>query len=182
MTSDIVPQVTPQLELWVETTEAPEITGQSALPTISTWQTWFSRWLTSLQPTLSPIGHYEITLLLTNDATIRQLNATYRQQDRATDVLAFAAQETEMPGIQDLYQTLPLPLGDVVISIETAQRQRHYDNYSLSQELAWLATHGLLHLLGWDHPDDTALKLMLDKQHSLLIESNLVFSKIIVNS
>ena len=167
--------VTPEVELWVETTEIVTIASPSELPTALTWQTWFDAWLKELKPILSPIGCYEVSLLLTNDTTIQQLNATYRHQDKATDVLAFAAQETKLPGAQAIYQTSPLPLGDVVISVETAQRQRHDANYSLTQELAWLATHGLLHLLGWDHPDDVSLKIMLEKQSSLLNQIDLIF-------
>ncbi|NEQ54778.1 MAG: rRNA maturation RNase YbeY, partial [Leptolyngbya sp. SIO3F4] len=86
-----------------------------------------------------------------------------------TDVLAFAAQEAEITGDHRIiYKTAPLPLGDIVISVETAQRQRHEVNSSLTKELAWLATHGLLHLLGWDHPDDISLEIMLEKQANLL--------------
>ena len=165
----------PQLELWVETTAIKSIVQQSELPTMFTWQSWFDTWLIALNPTASPIGRYEVSLLLTDDATIQQLNTTYRYQDKATDVLAFAAQEAAIPGAQIIYQTSPLPLGDVIISVETAQRQRHDDKYSLTQELAWLATHGLLHLLGWDHPDDDSLKIMLDKQLSLLKQLDLGF-------
>ncbi|NEP62786.1 MAG: rRNA maturation RNase YbeY [Symploca sp. SIO2G7] len=158
----------PTVELWVDTTTPLDIVEQAGLPNYKTWQTWFSSWLKDLQPTGSPINQYEVSLLLTDDTTIRQLNADYRYQDQATDVLAFAAQETEFPGAQAIYQTLPLPLGDVIISVETAQRQRHQDSYSLTQELAWLAAHGFLHLLGWDHADDTSLKNMLLKQDQLL--------------
>lgn len=158
----------PQLELWVETTELTDIVASSELPAPHTWQTWFEQWLGALKPAASPISQYEVSLLLTNDATIQQLNATYRHQDKPTDVLSFAAQEIELPGAQVIYQTMPLPLGDVIISVETAQRQRHSDDYSLVQELAWLATHGLLHLLGWDHPDDDSLQSMLEKQSHLL--------------
>ena len=165
---------TPQLELWIETTE-PATVPPSEVPAEATWQTWFSTWLAALAPTESPINHYEVSLLLTNDAGIQQLNASYRQQDRATDVLAFAAQETEMPGTQTLYQTEPFPLGDIIISVETAQRQRHDASYSLRQELAWLAAHGLLHLLGWDHPDAASLANMLREQTSLLKQIELMF-------
>ena len=165
----------PEVELWVETRKSVDLLHDSALPTTSTWQTWFKVWLSELKPALSPIGRYEVNLLLTDDVTIQQLNATYRHQDKATDVLAFAAQETEIPGAQVIYQTAPLPLGDVIISIETAQRQRHDAHYSLVQELAWLAAHGLLHLLGWDHPDDAALKIMLEKQQQLLRQIDLTF-------
>lgn len=171
----LVPPPSPALEIWVETAGSlPETVGDE-LPTLVTWQTWFSAWLTAIAPTASPINHYEVSLLLTDDATIQQLNATYRHQDKPTDVLAFATQETDIPGSGVMYQTAPLPLGDVVISVETAQRQRHGANYSLTQELAWLATHGLLHLLGWDHPDDTSLNSMLDKQRGLLKQIDLTF-------
>ena len=165
----------PELDLWIETTELLEIAKPAELPTTASWQAWFSTWLDDLKPTASPIDQYEVSLMLTNDATIQRLNATYRYQDKATDVLAFAAQEIDIPGTQVIYQTSPLPLGDIVISVETAQRQRHHDEYSLSQELAWLAAHGLLHLLGWDHPDDAALKIMLEKQHGLLRRLNSTF-------
>ncbi|MEA5465154.1 rRNA maturation RNase YbeY [Leptothoe sp. PORK10 BA2] len=163
-----------ELELWVETVGSLSETERAELPSPETWQTWFRAWLTELTPTASPINRYEVSLLLTDDATIQQLNATYRHQDKATDVLAFAAQETDMPGAEEMYQAAPLPLGDVIISVETAQRQRHGANYSITQELAWLATHGLLHLLGWDHPDDSSLNSMLDRQSSLLRQLDLI--------
>ena len=164
----------PEVELWVEPTEAMAAALGVVLPTPQTWLTWFRTWLTALQPTVSPINRYEVSLLLTDDATIQQLNSQYRAYDQPTDVLAFAAQETVIPGADTIYQTSPLPLGDVIISVETAQRQRHDVNYSLIQELAWLAAHGLLHLLGWDHPDDASLKIMLEKQHNLLRHVNLI--------
>lgn len=168
----------PGVDLWVETTDPMPIDSPSDLPTSQTWQIWFRAWLSELNPTASPINQYEVSLLLTDDVTIQQLNATYRHQDKATDVLAFAAQETDMPGAMVIYQSSPLPLGDVIISVETAQRQRHNDHYSLTQELAWLAAHGLLHLLGWDHPDDASLEIMLDKQKQLLEKINLIGSDI----
>jgi probable rRNA maturation factor len=59
-------------------------------------------------------------------------------------------------------------LGDIVISTETAQRQAIQGKHSLLQELAWLATHGLLHLLGWDHPDEASLVEMLQQQTVLM--------------
>lgn len=133
-----------------------------------TWEDWFQRWLEALQPRLSPIQAYELSLRLTSDTEVRLLNHQYRQQDKSTDVLAFAALETETPVIEAAQQTLPLYLGDIVISIETAQRQAQAQGHSLKTELAWLATHGLLHLLGWDHPDDTSLLQMLDQQQILL--------------
>jgi probable rRNA maturation factor len=60
----------------------------------------------------------------------------------------------------------PLYLGDIIISVETAQKQAQ--GHSLAQELAWLAAHALLHFLGWDHPTEAELLTMLQKQSELL--------------
>ena len=128
-----------------------------------TWQQWFQTWLNSLAPEEA----YELSLRLTNDSEITQLNDQYRHQNRPTDVLAFAALETEIPGIEE-NEAEPIYLGDLVISVETAKIQAEAKGHSLELELAWLASHGLLHLLGWDHPDDTSLELMLTQQEQLL--------------
>ncbi|MFM7312248.1 MAG: rRNA maturation RNase YbeY [Cyanobium sp.] len=63
---------------------------------------------------------------------------------------------------------MPLELGDIVISVETAARQAPEQGHSLERELLFLASHGLLHLLGWDHPDDARLAMMLARQEALL--------------
>jgi probable rRNA maturation factor len=133
-----------------------------------TWQQWFEKWLMVLEPDISPIQAYALTLRLTNDAEIRSLNALYRQQDRPTDVLAFAALEAPSTPTYS-WCAHPVELGDIVISVDTALRQAQAGDRSLSQELAWLASHGLLHLLGWDHPDSDSLDLMLTQQSQLLV-------------
>ncbi|MCC5637794.1 rRNA maturation RNase YbeY [Nostoc sp. CHAB 5844] len=132
-----------------------------------TWENWFHHWLENLQPHLPPAPSYEIGLRLTNDAEIQSLNAQYRHQDKPTDVLAFAALETDFPHYAELLDE-PLYLGDIVISVNTAQRQAQQQGHSLVTELAWLASHGLLHLLGWDHPDDESLIKMLKQQVKIL--------------
>jgi probable rRNA maturation factor len=63
---------------------------------------------------------------------------------------------------------MPLYLGDIVISVETATAQALERGHSLAYELSWLAAHGLLHLVGWDHPDEESLRQMLDQQDALL--------------
>lgn len=133
-----------------------------------TWQNWFYAWLLTLQPNNSSAKSYELSLRLTDDAEIHSLNAQYRQQDKPTDVLAFAALEVNIPQPDEMLESLPLYLGDIVISVDTAQRQAIQQGHSLQIELAWLAAHGLLHLLGWDHPDDESLAQMLHQQTSLL--------------
>jgi probable rRNA maturation factor len=134
---------------------------------VDTWQDWFSRWLEHLQPNLTATGAYELCLRLTNDAEIQSLNAQYRHKDQPTDVLAFAALEVEAPQFEYPAE-IPLYLGDIVISVETARSQAQQEGHSLQQELAWLSAHGLLHLLGWDHPDDNSLMAMLSMQETLL--------------
>lgn len=135
---------------------------------VETWEGWFQKWLEDLQPDFSPIQSYELSLRLTDDEEVQYLNREYRQQDKPTDVLAFAALETETPPTEEMRSQMPLYLGDIVISLDTARKQATAQNHSLDTELAWLAAHGLLHLLGWDHPDDDSLTEMLSQQQALL--------------
>lgn len=135
-----------------------------------TWEAWFNQWLDVLHLTLSPIHAYELSLRLTNNSEIQALNAQYRQKDQPTDVLAFAALEVNSPRLEAIDE--PLYLGDIMISVETAQVQAQ--GHTLEQELAWLAAHALLHLLGWDHPDEEQLLAMLQKQSWLLQQVGVV--------
>jgi probable rRNA maturation factor len=146
----------------------PSDSGELAPIELATWEHWFSHWLTSLDLNLSPIHAYELSLRLTDNAEIQSLNAQYRQQDQPTDVLAFAALESEMELPEAAQLELPLYLGDIVISVETAQVQAAQQGHPLTTELAWLAAHALLHLLGWDHPDEASLLEMLRQQDFLL--------------
>ncbi len=68
----------------------------------------------------------------------------------------------------DGWEGEPLELGDIVISLETAARQAPEHGHDLERELLFLASHGLLHLLGWDHPDEASLAAMLERQERLL--------------
>ncbi|MEA5579936.1 rRNA maturation RNase YbeY [Nodularia harveyana UHCC-0300] len=132
-----------------------------------TWEDWFQCWLETLEPDIPPAPIYEIGLRLTDDAEVQSLNAQYRDQDKPTDVLSFAALEVDFPDIPEMVGA-PLYLGDIVISINTAQRQAVQQGHTLPTELAWLAAHGLLHLLGWDHPDEEQLMQMIQQQVILL--------------
>lgn len=87
-------------------------------------------------------------LTLTDDAEIHELNRGYRKKDKPTDVLAFAMREGQGPG------GAAAPgdeLGDVIISLDTARRQAKRGLY---REVEFLWSHGLCHLLGYDHNDD----------------------------
>lgn len=135
---------------------------------LETWETWFQTWLETLSPDIEPAPSCELSLRLTGDPEMQTLNAQYRQQDRPTDVLAFAALEVHYPHSKEMLASMPLYLGDIVISVDTAHRQAQQQGHPLKTELAWLAAHGFLHLLGWDHPDEDSLNSMLNQQETLL--------------
>lgn len=136
---------------------------------LATWESWFQRWLETMYPEIPPANTYELSLRLTNDLEIQALNAQYRGKNQPTDVLAFAALEVELPRLpEEWLESEPLELGDLVISVDTAAQQAQRQGHSLQTELAWLATHGLLHLLGWEHPDEDSLIDMLSQQETLL--------------
>ncbi|HEU0029253.1 MAG TPA: rRNA maturation RNase YbeY [Kofleriaceae bacterium] len=94
---------------------------------------------------------FEVSLRLTTDATIHALNRDYRGKNKPTDVLAFAQREGPAGTLH------PEVLGDLVISVETARRQA---KRGLPAELLHLASHGLCHLLGYDHRDDEEERVM----------------------
>jgi probable rRNA maturation factor len=103
---------------------------------------------------------------LTTDAVIHELNRGYRKKDKPTDVLAFAQREGP-PGATDL-----TTLGDVVISVETARRQaKKKGPQGLFTEIRFLASHGLCHLLGYDHNTDAEEATMNARMASLLNEA-----------
>lgn len=156
-----------QVEVSVQEFEGDDPPLAAARIAIDTWENWFRHWLAHLSPNLSSTDAYELSLRLTTDAEIQALNVQYRHKNQPTDVLAFAALEVDYP-LPAEAEDQPLYLGDIVISLDTATVQAQQQGHSLQQELAWLAAHGLLHLLGWDHPDDASLHQMLRQQEALL--------------
>lgn len=141
------------------------------------WQRQLAAWLTALEgelPARLRAAAYSLSLSLCDDEAIAELNAAWRQRSGATDVLAFAACDdaSEGPAALPLPAGVaddePLELGDIIISVETAARQAIEAGHDLARELRFLASHGLLHLLGWDHPDEASLTAMLARQEQLL--------------
>lgn len=130
------------------------------------WSKWFDTWLSALDNELPQASSYELSLRLCSDLEIATFNQQYRQKDRPTDVLAFTAWTSELVLPKEFAESLYL--GDIVISLDTANEQAAQQGHSLAIELAWLSSHGLLHLVGWDHPDDSSLSKMLQKQANLL--------------
>lgn len=141
-----------------------------------TWENWFQEWLEILNDYLPTAPSYEVSLRLTTDTEIQTLNSQYREQDKPTDVLAFASLEANLPQSEEMLASMPLYLGDIIVSVDTAQRQAQQQEHSLSTELAWLTAHGLLHLLGWDHPDEESLMEMLQQQVILLEKIGMIIN------
>ena len=139
----------------------------------TTWINWFQDWLKTPGLVLPPADTYELSLRLTTDTEIQALNSQFRHLDKPTDVLSFAAMEVDFPEIEVEAGDLAVYLGDIIISVDTAVRQAPEHGYSLRRELAWLASHGLLHLLGWDHTDEESLLIMLEQQETFLAQSGL---------
>ncbi len=112
--------------------------------------------LLKVLPKVEPkVSQTEVELLLTNNAEIHELNRVYRGKDRPTDVLSF--------GLEDNTN-----LGQLVISVERTQEQAKEVGNTFEEELRFLFSHGLFHLLGYDHevPEDEVV--MLKKVYQLL--------------
>jgi len=106
------------------------------------------------------VGEGEVGVLVCDDATIRRLNRSFRHRDSATDVLSFPGGPAEPGGVRYL--------GDVAISLETAERQAAEAGIPLERELEELLLHALIHVLGYDHETDAgemrALELRLRRE------------------
>ncbi|SHF48437.1 rRNA maturation RNase YbeY [Desulforamulus putei] len=112
----------------------------------------------------------EVGLIFVDDNYIRSLNAEYRGIDKATDVLSFALNEGEdMPEAEEAEDLL----GDIVISLPTAQRQAEEYGHTFEREVAYLTAHGSLHLLGYDHQTEEDRQVMREKEEAILSRLNI---------
>jgi probable rRNA maturation factor len=122
----------------------------------------------------------ETSVVFVDDAYIQRLNLEYRGVDNPTDVLSFAMQETveEQPPIksefpEELAENEGPLLGDIIISLETAVRQAQEYGHSLEREVAFLAIHGFLHLLGYDHLEEAETQVMRLREEAILAAQDL---------
>ena len=115
----------------------------------------------------------EVSILLVDNNYIQELNLLYRQQDRVTDVLSFAMNETTEDELDVDFSDELNVLGDIVISLEKAQSQSEEYGHSMERELGFLVVHGMLHLLGFDHDNEDEEKAMIDMQEEILRKVNL---------
>lgn len=124
--------------------------------------------------------HCEVSISLIDDAEMHRLNREYRGIDRTTDVLSFAQQEIRdtdviQPLLNDGNQ--PMLLGDVLLSVETAQKQAEEHGHSCERELSILLIHGMLHLLGHDHQTDEEADVMERLERDALIHLDTLSEK-----
>ena len=117
----------------------------------------------------------ELCISFVDDLSIKQLNNQYLQKDKPTNVLSFSLQEGEFSNIN------PHILGDIVISVETAQKDALRGGLSLSHEIDFLLIHGLLHLLGYNHENTTrhrSRKMRLKENELFMILNGDIFNNI----
>ncbi|WP_163581193.1 rRNA maturation RNase YbeY [Gracilibacillus saliphilus] len=110
----------------------------------------------------------ELSISFVNNDEIQQLNKQYRELDKPTDVLSFALEEEVDQEIRIIGADIPVTLGDIIISVDKADEQALEYNHSLSRELGFLALHGFLHLLGYDHMNEEDERKMFSRQEEIL--------------
>ncbi|TOZ28695.1 rRNA maturation RNase YbeY [Staphylococcus pseudintermedius] len=107
----------------------------------------------------------ELSVTFVDKAEIQEINRDYRQKDKVTDVISFAFEEEE-----DIFEGMDVPhvLGDIIICTDVAAEQAEQYGHSFERELGFLALHGFLHLLGYDHMTEEDEKVMFGRQKDIL--------------
>ncbi len=109
------------------------------------------------------LGNGEFNVIIVGNEEIKDLNNKYRGIDKVTDVISFALEDDKTLKL-DNYRLL----GDIYICLERAKEQAISYGHSFKRELSFLAVHGLLHLLGYDHMNKDDEKIMFQKQEEVL--------------
>ncbi len=110
----------------------------------------------------------EFSIMFVDEARIQEINREYRNIDRTTDVISFALNDDEDEDDWQDSEELAYHLGDIVICLEVAERQAEEYGHGLEREMCFLAVHGLLHLLGYDHQDLQQEQEMFGLQEEIL--------------
>ncbi|AXZ23311.1 rRNA maturation RNase YbeY [Staphylococcus warneri] len=109
----------------------------------------------------------ELSITFVDKSEIQEINKMYRDKDKVTDVISFALEEDE-PDIDMSEFNIPRVLGDIIICTDVAQEQSESYGHSFERELGFLALHGFLHLLGYDHMNEEDEKEMFGRQDGIL--------------
>lgn len=112
----------------------------------------------------------EMSISFVDNKEIQQLNKDYRDIDEPTDVISFALEEKVDGELQIIGEEIPVTLGDIIISVEQAKKQAEEYGHSFIREISFLAVHGFLHLLGYDHMTEKEEKEMFSRQEEILAE------------
>lgn len=114
-------------------------------------------------------GETEVSVTFMSDDEIQKVNAQYRGINKPTDVISFALEEmTEGEVAIITEEGMPVVLGDIIISVDTAYRQAEEYGHDSRREIGFLALHGFLHLLGYDHLNEEDEKKMFNRQKEIL--------------
>ena len=111
----------------------------------------------------------EMSCIIVDDQRIHAINKEYRNIDRSTDVISFALEDSDSSYLEGL----PRSIGDIFISYDHALSQSKEYGHSVQRELCFLFTHGLLHLLGYDHMEEDDEKEMFALQDQILNALNI---------
>lgn len=115
----------------------------------------------------------EVSVTFVANEKIQEINREYRGKDQPTDVISFAMEELGEGEIELSGLEMPRVLGDIIISVQRAEEQASEYGHSFKRELGFLAVHGFLHLLGYDHMTEEEEKIMFTKQREILDEYGL---------
>ena len=110
----------------------------------------------------------EVSVTFVTNEAIHQINLEYRGKDMPTDVISFAMEEMGEGEIEIRDADLPVLLGDIIISVDRTMEQAESYNHSFERELCFLAVHGFLHLLGYDHDTQEKEQEMFGLQETIL--------------
>ncbi|MFP5113646.1 rRNA maturation RNase YbeY [Bacillaceae bacterium C204] len=115
----------------------------------------------------------EVSVTFVSNERIQEINREYRDKDKPTDVISFAMEELGEGEVKLVGTDMPRVLGDIIISIPKAVEQAEEYGHSFLRELGFLAVHGFLHLLGYDHMTEEEEKEMFTLQKEILDEYGL---------
>ena len=115
----------------------------------------------------------EVSVTFVSNERIHEINLEYREKDSPTDVISFAMEELGEGEVELIGGEMPRVLGDIIISVPRAREQAKEYGHSFTRELGFLAVHGFLHLLGYDHMTAEDEKKMFTRQKDILNEYGL---------
>ncbi|MEK9198750.1 rRNA maturation RNase YbeY [Ureibacillus sp. 179-F W5.1 NHS] len=110
----------------------------------------------------------EVSVTFVTNEAIHEINREYRDKDQPTDVISFALEELGEGEVAIQGEGIPRILGDIIISTDRTKEQAEEYGHSFERELGFLAVHGFLHLLGYDHMTEEDEKVMFGKQDDIL--------------